>query len=97
MMEQVLLLANQPVVTFLGFFPEMDVLFKLFLGRERNCVDTLQTVVGCFAKPVSSRVAHNFESFDEFGRRNVRARAQINQITALVGSDTLSILSLIHI
>ena len=94
MLEQVLLTANDTMITLLCLLSEVNVLIQLFLRRERNGIDTLQAVIGGLAKPVSGRVAHHFKAFDQLGRRNVRTSAQIDQITALVDGDTLAVLNL---
>ena len=94
MLEQVLLTANDTMITLLCLLSEVNVLIQLFLRRERNGIDTLQAVIGGLAEPVSGRVAHHFKAFDQLGRRNVRTSAQIDQITALVDGDTLAVLNL---
>lgn len=50
--EQILLSANDAMVTLLSLFAEVDVFVKLLLGGERDGVDALQTVIGCLSEPV---------------------------------------------
>lgn len=92
--EQILLSADDAVVTLLSLFAEVHVFVKLLLRGERDGVDALQTVIGCLSKPVCSRVAHHFESLDQLCGWDVGTRAQVNQIAALVGSHTLAVLDL---
>lgn len=92
--EQVLGLADQSMVATFCLFQKVQMLLELLLARERDCVDPLQTVIGDLAKPVGSRVFHDFETLDQLSGGDVRPRAQINQVTAAVRCDTLSILYL---
>ena len=93
-MEQVLLLSDESMVTPLGLLSELDVLVKLLLRGEGDSVDALKTVVGGLAEPVGRRVSHHFETLDEFSGGNMRASAQINQVAALVSGHALTILDL---
>ena len=92
--EELLLLSNDAMVTLFCLFAEMNIFVHLLLRWERNGINALQTVIRCFTEPVGSRVAHDLETLDELGRWDVRARAQINQVTTLVSSHTLAVLNL---
>lgn len=94
MIEEILLLANDAMVTLLSLLSQMDVLVQLLLRGERDSVHALQTIVGGLAEPVGSRVAHDLKALDELGRWDVRASAQINQIATLVSSHALAVLNL---
>ncbi len=50
--EQILLSANDAMVTLLSLFAEVHVFVKLLLRGERDSVDALQTVIGRFSEPV---------------------------------------------
>ena len=95
MIEEILLLANDAMVTLLSLLSQMDVLVQLLLRGERDSVHALQTIVGGLAEPVGSRVAHYFEALDQLGGRNVRSSAKIDKIATLVDSDALAILDLV--
>jgi len=92
--EKLLSAAHTSVVSLLGLFLEVQVLSELLLAGEGNTVDSLQSVVFAFGEPVSTRVLHDFECLDQACGRNMRASAQINQVSALVGSHVGSILNL---
>ena len=93
-MEQVLLLSDEPMITSLGLLSELNVLVELLLRGERDGVDALKTVVGGLAEPVSRRVSHHFETLDEFSGGNMGPSTQINQVATLICSHALSILNL---
>lgn len=50
--EQILLSANDAMVTLLSLFAEVHVFVELLLRGERDSVDALQTVIGCLSEPV---------------------------------------------
>ncbi len=50
--EQILLSANDAMVTLLSLFTEVHVFVKLLLRGERDSVDALQTVIGRLSEPV---------------------------------------------
>ena len=82
------------MVAALSLLEEMKVLIKLFLGGERDSINSLQTVIRNLAEPVRSRVFHDFKALDELRGGDVRASAHVNQITAAVCRNTLAILDL---
>ena len=92
--KQILLAADDAMVPLLGLLADEYELVELLLGREGNGVDALQTIVGGLSEPVGRRVAHHLEALDEFSRGDVRARAQIDQVAAAVGSHGLAVLDL---
>jgi len=51
----------------------------------------LQTVILLLAEPVGARVLHDFEGFDDLGRRNVRPGTQVNQVSASVRGHLSSV------
>ena len=94
MREEVLILADEPVIAALSLLQEVQVLFKLLLAGEGDRVDPLQTVICHLSKPVGSRVFHHFESLDELSGGDVWPSAEIDQITTTIRCDTLSIFDL---
>ena len=92
--EELLLLSNDAMITLFCLFAEMNVFVHLLLRWERNGINTLQTIIRCFTEPVGCRVAHDLKALNELGRWDVRASAQINQITTLVSSHALAVLNL---
>ena len=82
-----LLTTDISVVSLLRLFLKVDEFGHLLGGWERDGVNSLQRIVVCFAEPIGRRILHDLKSLDELCARNVRSRAQINQITALVSSD----------
>ena len=89
--EEVLGAAHVPVVTLLCLLLELDVFVKLLFRREADTVDTLKRVISGVSKPVSSGVLHHLEGLDHLRGGDVRARAQINQVSTLVGRDLATI------
>jgi len=51
--KQLLVLTNVSVISFLGFFKQVNVLFEFFLRRESDSIDSLQTVIGSLTQPIS--------------------------------------------
>ena len=54
MIEKLLLLADDTMVTLLGLLAQVNVLVELLLRGERDGVDALQTIIRGLAEPVSS-------------------------------------------
>ena len=92
--EETLRTANDTMVTLLGLLNEVHVFFQLLLRGEGDSIDSLQTVIGGLSEPVSGRVAHHLKTFNELGGGNMRARAQVNEVTTFVGSNFHSIANL---
>ena len=89
--EQVLLSADVSVVSLGSFFLEVDPLVHLLLGGESDSVHSLKTIVFGFTEPVGAGVLGDLEGFDNLGRRDMRSCAQIDEVSASVGSDFTTI------
>jgi hypothetical protein len=76
--EQVLILANESVISLGSLLDEGDVLIKLFLGGESDTIDSLQGIIGCLSKPVSRRVLEDLEGLDSASVWHVGASAEID-------------------
>ena len=75
MVEQALLTANDAMITPLSLLTEVDVLVELLLRGERDGIHALQAIVRSFTEPVGGRVAHDLETLNQFGGRDMRASA----------------------
>ena len=94
MIEQVLLLTNDAVITSLSLLSKVDVLVEQLLSGERDGIDSLQAIVSDLSEPVGTGVFHHLETLNELGAWDMRASAQVNEVAASVCSDTLSISNL---
>lgn len=63
----------------------LQVLVKLRLLREGNCINTLQIVILLLAQPVSRGIFSDLETLDPVGRGQVGPSAEIDQIPAAIG------------
>ena len=75
--KKLLLFSDKTMVALFCLLFEVDILVHFFLTWERNSVYSVQRIVRCFSKPVSGRVLHYFESFDNLRGGDVWARAKI--------------------
>mmetsp|Transcript_10181 Transcript_10181/g.25475 ORF Transcript_10181/g.25475 Transcript_10181/m.25475 type:complete len:200 (+) Transcript_10181:1221-1820(+) len=82
--EQVLLLADPPVIAFFRLLESPLVLLQLLRRREGDTVDALQRVIVCRSKPVSRRILHHREGLHAPSRWQVWPTAQVDQIAAAV-------------
>lgn len=89
--EKILVSADGPVISLGSLLQEGDILIHLFLGWEGDTVHSLETVVPSLTQPVSTRVLHHLESFDNLGRWNVRSRTQINQVSTSICRHSSSV------
>ena len=63
----------------------LQVLVKLRLLREGNCINALQIVILLLAQPVSRGIFSDLETLDPVGRGQVGPSAEIDQIPAAIG------------
>src|SRR5690606_38504004 len=79
--KQFQLFAQHTVVAAFGFFNELEVLLELFLGEERGGVDALQLLPLGVPFPVGTGNAQQLEGPDGPGTGNVRAAAEVNELS----------------
>src|SRR5437762_4137600 len=89
-MEQVELAPQAAVVAALGLLEPEEILVELLLAWPGGAVDALQLRIVRVAAPIGAGHAHQLEGLAEAaGRRQMRPRAQIDEIALAVDADLL--------
>src|SRR4051812_179202 len=78
--EEVKFLAELAMIALLGLFEFGEVLVEIFLREERGAVDALQLGVLVVALPIGSGDREQLERLQLFGRRDVRAAAEVDEV-----------------
>ena len=94
--EEVEFLAELAMVAALGFFQLVQVVVKLGLRGEAGAVDALHLRVAFFAFPIGAGDAQQLERLDEFGRGDVRAQAEVNELAGGVELHHLAVREVAH-
>src|SRR5258708_5550790 len=79
--------AELAVIAALGFFEAMEVFVQLLLGEEAGGVNALEPRISFLAFPVRSSNAHQLESLDALGGRNMRTAAEVDELAGRVEGD----------
>src|SRR6266702_1462155 len=79
--EEVELDAKLAVVAALGFFKTVQMFVQLFLREESHGVNALELGIAFLAFPVRAGDVHQLERLDAFGRRDVRAAAEVDEFS----------------
>src|SRR6266571_1261423 len=79
--EEVELDAELPMIAALGFFKTVQMFVQLFLREESHGVNALELGIAFLALPVGARDVHQLERLDAFGRRDVRAAAEVDEFS----------------
>ena len=82
--EELELRAEFAVIAALGFFEPVQIFVQLLLRVERRCVDALQLRIPFLAFPVGPRNAHQLESLNPLGGRDMRSAAEIDEFAGSV-------------
>src|SRR5579859_174284 len=88
--EQVKLLAQHPMVALLGLFDRMQVLLKVFLVEERGAVNALELRIFLVTQPIGPGDAGELESLDPSSGGNVRATAEVYELSIAINSDRIA-------
>ena len=67
--EKLKLFAKAAVISFLGFFQRIQILFEGFLIKKGGTINTLQHIIFFIATPVSASHPQELESLDRRGIR----------------------------
>src|SRR5437879_11856929 len=82
--------ADVTMIATLGFFEAMKIFVQFFFGEEARGVNALELRIAFLPFPVGTSDAHQLESLDALGRRNVRAAAEVDELAGGVeGNDRL--------
>lgn len=84
--EKLHLLADVSVVSLCQFFLALNMRIQVLLLWEGNTVDSLEIVIRVLSEPVSGRVLLDLECFHVSSIGQVRSRAEIDKLAALVRS-----------
>ncbi len=85
--EKPQLCAQLAVVALFGLLNAEQVSVQLFFVRESDGVNTLQHFVFSVATPVGAGKAQHGGCFNQAGGRQVRAAAEVGEISLGVGAD----------
>lgn len=89
--EELLLLANHSMVSFLKVFSDLGVFFELIFAWKGHCIDSLQRIKVLIAKPICRRVALNFKGFYFLAVVYMRASAKVDKVSNLISRGHLVI------
>src|SRR5689334_18788866 len=90
--EEVEFAAEPAMVTALRLLELKEVLVELLLAGKGSAVDPLQLCISRVAAPIRARDVHQLECLAEVtGRRQMRADAEIDEITLPVEADLLAL------
>ena len=81
------------MVAFLSFLQECEILIEHVFLRERDSIDARHHWACLIAAPVSGSTTEHFDSFDRFGRNQVRTSTEVGESTLCIGGD-MSVLEL---
>mmetsp|Transcript_36100 Transcript_36100/g.83150 ORF Transcript_36100/g.83150 Transcript_36100/m.83150 type:complete len:238 (-) Transcript_36100:651-1364(-) len=94
--EELLRLANVPVISFGSFLLELLVLLEELVIGESNAVESLQRVQVLIAQPVCCRILCHQKGLGAVRVRQVGPAAQVNQISTAVATRESTIRHLVR-
>lgn len=83
--KKFILRANSSMISFKQLLLLFKILIKLTLFGECDGIYSLQIIIVFVSQPISRRVLGNFDSLDSISRGEMRASAQINQVSTSIG------------
>src|SRR5258708_19600295 len=86
------------MIAALGFFEAMEIFVQLLLGEEAGGINALELWIPFLTFPVRASNAHQLESLDALGGRNMRTAAEVDELAGRVeGDDGLHCFFLSHL
>ncbi len=85
--EEVEFRAELAVIAALGFLDAMQMRVQLFLREESHRVNSLELGIAFLALPVGAGDVHQLERLNALGGRNVRAAAEVDELSSGVERD----------
>ena len=84
--EKLQLRAEFAMIAALGFFDSMEIFVEFFLLKKQG-VNALELRISFLAFPIGAGNVDKFERLNAFGGRNMRATAEVDEISGGIKRD----------
>src|SRR5260370_37865273 len=85
--EQIELLPQHPMITFLSLLQRGEILVQLLLVEKRRAIDALELLVLLIAEPVSPGYVQQFKCLNSAGGGHMGSSAKVHKLPVAISRD----------